>query len=447
MRFQARIPRFATSTVEAGPERPKPILNGTDHTLPNRWKIPANTVAMIGRPAVWTALDITIPSIPLGFTSTPAIRHRWEQDFGGHLFLAIAGADPTRVTIVEGGPLYPGGKGALVPFCYAEDDYAKRGIVDFDPIVIPPPHGLRESFFAELVCATQHSYDGDQLYRAIEIPFLRVGRDSNSYAIGILLACGVDPRSIPKPHNAVRFEWIGYPGAEDPAHRANFGAYLGAPSPAPGGTVDVAYHNEDGSVRLVLVGGEPNARAVLPDGTEVVLDRFGRMAFSPEDARAHGLPSNQTKPPSQIRNRRHFPPDPAPAGAEITLIVNGESQPLRPGDEYRGTIVERHESIAVATLRTATGDIVLPLLELGVELRDPKRVDTLLRVGNELTVGLHADRNPKLIAHGDAALEDSLEPHRAHVPRPAAVATFVAAALAAVFAAFLWWRVSREQQG
>jgi hypothetical protein len=440
MRFQARIPRFVTSTVESGPQRPKPILDGTDHTLPNRWKIAPHSVALIGRPAVWTALDITIPSIPFGFGRTPALRHRWEQDFGGHLFLAVAGADASRVTIVEGGPLYPGGRGALVPFCYAEDDYAARGIVDFDPIVIPPPHGLREDFFAELVRSTQHAYDGDQLYRAIEIPFLRVGRDSNSYAVGILLTCGIDPRAIPKPHHAVRFEWVGYPGAEDPVHRSNFGTYLGKPGRGAGGVVDLASHNADGSVRLVVIGGEPNAAVTLPSGTQVQLDENGRIAFSPDDARAHGLPTTHTNPPDQIRNRPRFPAQPAAAGAQITLVVNGESVPLVPGNDYRGRVIERHDSLALATLATASGEVVLPLVELGNELRDPKRVDSLLRVGNEVTVGLHADREPKLIAHGDAALADALAPRQAHAPRPLAVIAGAVAAVAVFFAGFVWWQ-------
>jgi hypothetical protein len=441
MRFQARIPRFLASTVDAGPEPSRPVLDGSEVLIANRWQLPPGSVAIVGRPAVWVGLDVKTPAIPLGFTTLPPRRLRWEQDFGGHLYLAVTSADAAHVAIVEAGPLYPGGTGNLVPFAYPEDDFAERGVVDFAPIVVPPPLGLSAEFFANLVRATQRDYDGDQRYRAIEMPFLRVGRDSNSYAVGVLLACGVDPRAIPKPQKEMRWELIGYPGAEDPVHRANFGAYLGAPTDLGEGVIDVAYHNADGSVRLAVVGGPPGGKARLPDGTVVTLDPLGRIAFSPEDAHAHGLPSTHTEPPTQIRDRRFFPRDPQPQGAQITLVVGGKSAPLQPGAAYRGTIVARHDALGLATLREPGGrDIVLPLTELGVELRDPKRVDDLLRVGTELTVGLHSDRHPKLVAHGADSFRDRFKWHRPHLPRPINVAGgLTLAAVALAFAAF-WWR-------
>jgi hypothetical protein len=410
------MPRFVSSTVSSGPES-VPVLDGRDVIAPNPWQLPAHTVAMVGRPAVRTALDVSWPRIPLGPLHVPARRFRWEQDFGGHLFLAVTGDDPGNVTLVEAGPLYANGSGNLVPFDYPENDFASRGIIDFEPVTIPVPLGLTPQFFAGLVRAAQRAYDGDQRYLAIEMPFLRVGRDSNSYAIGVLLACGVDPRAVPKPKDSMRYEWIGYPGAEDPVHRANFGAYLGAPSRLGDGVVDVAYHNEDGSVRLVVVGGRAGGTATLPDGTQVQLDDLGRIAFSPEDALRHGLPSRHTEPPAQIRERRRFPPDPAPQGAQITLVVGGESVPLAPGTEHTGIVVERLDALGLATLRRLDGvEVVLPLAELGVELRDPKRVDQLLHVGTELTVGLHSDRHPKLVARGDAAVADRFAPRRLHLP-------------------------------
>jgi hypothetical protein len=430
-----------SSTVEAGPERSRPVLDGSDVTVANRWKLPPHSVAIVGRPAVWVGLDVTTPALSLGFARLPSRRVRWEQDFGGHLYLAVTGADASRVTIVEAGPLHPGGTGNLVPYAYPEDDFAERGIVDFEPIVLKPPHGLSDEFFATLVRDTQRAYDGDQRYLAIEMPFLRVGRDSNSYAVGVLLACGVDPRAIPKPQKEMRWEWIGYPGAEDPVHRANFGAYLGAPGDLGDGVMDVAYHNADGSVRLALLGGTPHGTARLPDGIEVTLDELGRIAFSPDDARAHGLPSAHTDPPEQIRNRRHFPPDPQPQGAQITLVAGGRSVPLQPGNEYRGTVVARHDALGLATLRTGAGiDVVLPLTELGVELRDPKRVDELLHVGTELTVGLHSDRHPKIVVHGSASVDDRFTWHRPHLPRPVNVAGALALGALALVAAIAWWR-------
>jgi hypothetical protein len=445
MRLQARIPRFVASTVESGSQQSKPVLDGSDVVVPNSWKLPPNTVAIVGRPAVWTALDLSSPRINLGLWEIPARRFHWEQDFGGHLFLAVTGDDATHVTIVESGPRNTNGSGALVPYSYPEEDFAKRGVVDFEPILVAPPHGLRADFFAQLVIDTQRRYDGNQRYLAIEIPFLRVGRDSNSYTVGVLLCCGVDPRAIPKnPTKASRYEWTGYPGAEDPVHRGNFGAYMGAPTHLANGILEVAYHEDDGSVRFVVVGGEPNGSARLPDGTEVQLDAFGRIAFSPDDARRHDLPSRHTEPPKQLHRRPRFPPDPAPAGAEITLVVDRRAVPLEPGDEHRGTIVGRQDALGFATLRSEAYDVVLPLADLGVELRDPKRVDALFQVGNELTVGLHRDRHPKLVSHGAAAIDDNLSWHQFHAPRPVNVITSFAIGGVALLAGFALWRLRRS---
>lgn len=446
MKLQARIPRFAASTVETGRQRSRPVLDGADVLVPNRWDLPAHAVALVGRPAVWTAFELSLPRIPLGFTDVAPRQIRWEQDFGGHLFLAVTDGDTSRVAVVEGGPLNPNGSGALVPYCYPEDEFAERGIVDFKPLIVAPPHGLTPEYFAQLVRDTQKRYDGDQRYLAIEIPFFRVGRDSNSYAVGVLLCCGVDPRAIPKkPRDPTHVEWTGYPGAEDPVHRANFGSYLGAPTSLGGDVLETAYHDADGSVRLVVVGGAPNGTARLPDGTSVTLDGFGRIAFAPDDARRHGLPSRHTDPPPHIRSRRMFPPDPAPSGAEVTLIVGGRPVPLEPGSAFRGTVVDRHDALGLATLSSDDGDVVLPLADLGVELRDPKRVDGLVQVGNEVTVGLHRDRHPKLVSHGAAALQDRFAWHRFHAPRPVNVFATLAAGGAVVAAgAFVWWRLSRH---
>jgi hypothetical protein len=446
MRFQARIPRFVSSTVEAGPERARPILDGRDAVVPNHWKLPPNTVALVGRPAVWTSLDISLPPFSLGFARFPGRRLRFEQDFGGHLFIVLTGEDADRVRIVEGGPLGAGGAGNLVPFNYPEDDFARRGVMDFEPVVIAPPSNLSEGDFLQLVRDVHRAYDGDQRYRAIEIPFLRVGRDSNSYAVGVLLCCGIDPRAIAKPKKAMRWEWTGYPGAEDPVHHANFGAYLGAPTRLADGVLEVAYHNWDGSVRFVAVGGEPAGTARLPDGSDARLDAQGRIVFLPEEAKQRGLPSRHTEPPQQIAQRRRFPPDPAPQGAQITLVVDGRSVPLEPGSEYRGAIVERNDALGLAILRSADGgEVVLPLTELGVELRDPKRVDELMRVGVELTVGLHSDRHPKLVAHGDAGVIDRFRARRLHAPRPRNVAGAAALAVGLLGAAagYLVWRRTR----
>jgi hypothetical protein len=439
MRFGLRIPRFASSTITAGPQRLRPVLDGSDVIIPNRWNIPAHTVALVGRPAVYFSLDVRTPQWRLGPLTIPSKRLVWEQDFGGHLFVAIADADPSRVTLVEAGPLHPNGTGALVPYAYPEDQIAEKGEIDFQPIPIAPPHGFSEEFFASLVRTTQRSYDGDQRYRAVEIPFLRIGRDSNSYAIGVLLSCAIDLRAIPKPLKAMRFEWTGYPGAEDPVHRANFGAYLGAPNRLSDGAVEVATHNDDGSVRYVLVGGEPHGRAKLPDGSEVDLDEYGRIAFSPDDARTHGLPTNHTDPPAQIRTRQRFPRNPSPAGAQITLVVDGRSVPLEPGTEYRGRIVARHDSLALARMVTQSGEVVLPLVELGIELRDPRRVDRLLQPGTEVTVGLRRDRHPRLVAHGSDWLRDRLRWRQFHLPRPQNALATAALASVAVAVGIGWY--------
>jgi hypothetical protein len=438
MRLGLRIPRFVSSTVEAGPVPARPVLDGQDVVVPNRWDIPPHTVALVGRPAVWFSFDIMTPQVRLGPLTLPAKRLVWEQDFGGHLFLAITDGDAARVTIVEAGPSNGNGTGALVPYAYAEDAFAARGVVDFAPITIVPPNGLSAEFFAGLVRTTQRAYDGNQRYLAVEIPFLRVGRDSNSYAIGVLLCCGIDPREIPKPRQALRFEWVGYPGAEDPCHRANFGAYMGAPSRLAEGVLDVAIHNADGSVRYVVVGGEPRGRARLPDGSEVELDADGRITFAPEEARRRGLPTTHTEPPAQIRNRRMFPRKPAPAGAEITLIVDGQSVPLTPGTQYRGTVTARHDALNIARLQTAAGEVVVPLAELGAELRDPKRVDRLLRVGTEVTLGLRSDRHPRLVAHGTDWFRDRLRWRQLHLPRPKVVVAAAVGGLV-VLAGVVWF--------
>jgi hypothetical protein len=216
---------------------------------------------------------------------------------------------------------------------------------------------------------------------------------------------------------------------------------LGAPTTLENGVIEAPYHDDDGSVRFVLLGGSPNATARLPDGSQVRLDGHGRYAFSPSDARAHGLPTVHTAPPAQIMTRRRFPSDPSPEGAQITLIIGGESVALEPGSEHRGTIVDRNDALALATLHTASGtEIVLPLTELGVELRDPKRVDHLMRVGNELTVGLHRDRRPKLIAHGDTALDDNLSWHQFHAPPWRNVFITSLVSVVALALGVLWWR-------
>ena len=389
---------------------------------------------------MWVGLEFELPKIGLGSFEIASRPIRLEQDFGGHLFLAIVGADTSVASIVEAGPRQAGGSGGLVPYEYPEDDFAKRGVMDFAPLVVEPPLGLSQEFFAELVRSAHRAYDGDQRYIAIEMPFLRIGRDSNSYAVGVLLASGVDTRALPKPGKAVRYELTGYPGAEDPVHRANFGTYPGAPGDLGDGVCDIAFHNEDGSVRLVMVGGQPNGRARLRDGTDVALDEHGRRALAPDDARQHGLPTSHTDPPQQILERRHFPSDPAPSGAQITLVVDGRSVPLRPGTAYTGTIVERHDALGIARLRTDSSDVVLPLTELGVELRDPQRVDHLLCVGSKLTVGLHRDRRPKIVVHYSAAGADPLVSRRFHAPPWRYAIPLTALGCAALAGAFIYWR-------
>ena len=437
MKFQIRIPRFVTSTVESNPRSQYPVLDGSDVHIPNRWKLPPHTVALVGRPAVWSLIDIETPRIPLLFAAIPSQRWHFEQDFGGHLFIIVTSADGRHASVIESGPANPNGTGALVPFCYPEDDFITHGVLDFEPLVVEPPHGFDRIFFAELVRATQRDYDGNQRYLAVEIPFFRVGRDSNSYAVGVLIGCGVDPRSIPRPPRTARYEWTGYPGIEDPVHRANFGAYLGAPSALGEGIVEVAYHNADGSVRYAVVGGEPYGRARLPGGTQVALDRHGRISFSPSDALRHRLPTTHTDPPEQIRDRVRFPETPSTAGAPITLVIDGISVPLAAGNTYTGTVVARSEALGLATMRSNdASEIVLPLAELGVELRDPKRVDTLLRVGTQVTLGLHRDRHPRLVAHRRGPLRDRLGPRRFHAPRPVDIMRVLACASGALLLLF-----------
>ncbi len=440
MRFRFGIPRFATSTLETAAQNARPVFDGRDVVVANRWKIPPHTVALVGRPAVWFSIDVSTPKFKFGPFAIPSKRLVWEQDFGGHLFVALTDGDDSRVTVIEAGPRNANGSGALVPYAYPEDAFAQRGVIDFEPIVIDPPNGLSEEFFAQLVRSTQRAYDGDQRYLAVEMPFLRVGRDSNSYAVGVLLCCGIDPREIPKPRKAMRWEWTGYPGSEDPVHRSNFGLYFGAPSRlGDDGAIDVGFHNEDGSVRHVTVGGAPNARVRLPDGAEVQLDAHGRISFAPQDARRHGLPTTHTEPPEQIRERKRFPDKPSAGGAEITIVVDGRAVPFKAGTRFTGTVVDRHESLSLARVKSDIGEVVLPIVELGSEMRDPKRVDRLFRVGTNLTVGLHRDRHPKLVAHGEHWLFDRLRWRRLHAPRWQNVAVTAVVVGAFVSAGVAWW--------
>jgi hypothetical protein len=107
-------------------------------------------------------------------------------------------------------------------------------------------------------------------------------------------------------------------------------------------------------------------------------------------------------------------------------------------------VVERNDALYLATLRGDTGkSVVLPIAELGIEMRDPKRVDGLFRVGNEITVGLHADRHPKLIAHGAAGLDDAMNWHQFHAPPWRNVIVTSAVGVAVVAAGVGWW-YSRE---
>ena len=401
MRFRAVFPRL-TSTVQTSPNptRELPILDGHLALVTNVWRVPPNTVALCGRPAVWFALDLTIPGVRIGSWRLASRRIRWEQDFGGHLYLVVVGDVAADAYVFEGGP-FVSGTGALAPFAYSEDTFYNRGMVDFDPVAIDPPNGLTPAEFATLLFDAHREYDGDQRYTAIEIPFLRVGRDSNSYTIGMLLAAGMDLRDIPKPYRARRFEWSGYPGAEDPVHRANFGGYLGEPGTLADGTMTASYHGERGQVIHVVLAGAPHGSALLPDGSTVGLDARGRCVLSEPVARAHGLPLKRTPPPPHIANRIRFPKNPKAAGANITFVADGVSTPLREGQSYRGTIVARNDALGLATMRTEGGSVVtMPMNELGVELRDPKRVDEALTVGEFLEVGLHRDRRPRLHVRG-----------------------------------------------
>ncbi len=419
MNLRLQIPRFAASTVEDKTKQGSPVLDGRDVIVPNHWKLPPHTVALVGRPAVWFAFDL--------------LRWHVERDIGGHLYLLVTGADASHATLVEAGPRNPNGTGPLVPFTYPEVAFAEQNKADFAPQIIAPPHGMTPEFFGEMVRARHRDYDGDQRYRAIEIPFLRVGRDSNSYVVGVLLACGVDPRAITLvPQNAKHRELTGYPGAEDPVPKANFGVYLGAPTELSAGATEIAYHGPDGGVLAVVVGGAPNATMRLTDTTEVTLDAHGRMAFAPDDARAHGMPGRHTEPPEHIRKRRRFPDVPEAAGGLIGLVLDGTSIPLAPGKAFRGTVVARNDGLGIATLKTRDGMCVLPIVDLGVELRDPKRVDDLFRVGNDLTVGVHRDRHPRLVAHGANFFRDRLTWRRFHAPRPAAIALALSAGAAAI---------------
>ena len=79
MKFQARVPRVVSSTVTAGSETSRPVLDGRDVIVPNHWQLPPDTVALVGRPAVWTALDIAFPEIPLGVARIPPKRIRFER--------------------------------------------------------------------------------------------------------------------------------------------------------------------------------------------------------------------------------------------------------------------------------------------------------------------------------------------------------------------------------
>ncbi len=86
----------------------------------------------------------------------------------------------------------------------------------------------------------------------------------------------------------------------------------------------------------------------------------------------------------------------------------------------------------------AGSEVVLPLVELGAELRDPKRVDRLLQIGTEVTVGLSRDRHPKLRAHGTDWLRDRLRARRFHLPRTKNVAATAVAAVVIAAAGAFW---------
>ena len=424
MRFRATLPRL-TSTVQTSPNAfdHEPLLDGQLPITPNVWRVPANTVALCGRPAVWFALDVRVPGFRIGPLHVHPRRIRWEQDVGGHLYIVVVGDAPADAIVLEGGP-YVTGTGALAPYAYPEDGFYNRGMIDFDPVTIDPPSGLTPQEFAELLFTAHREYDANQRYTAIEIPFLRVGRDSNSYAIGMLLAAGLDFREIPKPYRARRFEWSGYPGAEDPVHRANFGGYLGEQSTLSDGAKTATYHGDHGQVVYVCIAGEPHGTARLPDGWDAPLDARGRRVLGPEEALRHGLPLKHTAPPPHVANRVRYPKKPDPAGAYITFVDNGVSTPLELGKTYSGTIVERDDALGLATMRTEDGrTVTMPMNELGVELRDPQRVDAALKVGEFLRVGLHRDRRPRLHVRG-----------RPDIGRSASAVGPEAAVAAAVFA-------------
>ncbi len=416
MKWRVEIPRFVASTVEMARAGARAICDGRDATMQNVWQLPPHAVAIVGRPAVWFSFDARSPRLGRGALSIPPLHFAYESDFGGHLYLVVAHADGANLTVVESGPANVKGTGALVPFEYPEDDFAKRGLLDFDPLVIEPPLGMSQRAFAELIVAAHRAYDGNQRYRAIEIPFLRVGRDSNSYVLGVLRVCGVDPRETPQIKMVRRWEWTGYPGSEDPVHPSNFGTYLGEPNRQGDGTYDVASFDERGDVRFVLVGGDPHGVARLPDGTSATLDQLGRRMFSADDARAVRLPTKHTAPPSHIRNRVRFPSKPEPAGAQITIVVDGETVPLETNSRFRGTVDARSDALALAFL-SGDHELVLPLEDLGFELRDPHRVDRLFRPGTELTLGLDRNRHPRLRAHGWRGGTDRLRGRRFHAPR------------------------------
>ena len=448
MAWKVEIPRFAASTVESGKNQGRPILDGGDATIANLWSLPPHTVALVGRPAVWAAFDIATPAIRIGSLRIPSWKYRSEHDFGGHLYLAVASADAKKLLVIEGGPTNPDGTGALVPFDYPEQDFAERGVIDFEPVVVEPPHGLSVEYFADLVRAAHRAYDGNQRYRAIEIPFFRVGRDSNSYAVGVLRACGLDPRDIPKFKTSMRWEITGYPGARDPVPRSNFGNYFGEPTHLHDDAYDIASHDDTGDIRFVMVGGRPRGIARLPNGETTTLDRFGRRTFAPEDARRAGLPQRRTKPPEQIRKRQRFPSDPAPGGAETTIVVGGKSVALEPDSVYRGRVTARNDALGIAVVEgddgngDSTARIVLPIWDLGVELRDPNRVDRLFRPGTDVTLGLDRDRHPRLRAHGLRGGRDRLRFRRFHAPRAVNVAGTVLG-IAAVAAFGATWFVRR----
>jgi hypothetical protein len=75
-----------------------------------------------------------------------------------------------------------------------------------------------------------------------------------------------------------------------------------------------------------------------------------------------------------------------------------------------------------------------------VELRDPERVDRLLRVGSRLTVGLHRDRRPKLVVHYSAAGFELFRSRRFHAPPWRDAIPLTVLGLAVTLGAFLYWR-------